>query len=247
MKLTTTLIIFLTLVSCKERSTSFEEIQCSPSTTSENDNIGQVFKPCRQYIYQAKYWDEDYNLISDELIWMMATGKDWDAQPELQDEIIIQYNYSEDKIDEIKKFGINKTLDYPWERKVITGIIENKNQTFMHPFRQNQYAFTEVAPFPSVNFPLEIGKTWDSNMNISGWGDWAESTLKESYEVIGRDSIELPIGVLQAWHVRGIAYADFGNSQNDFWYNEKFGFVKTIIKNYKNQLLKFELQEIIEE
>ncbi|SMD32101.1 hypothetical protein SAMN04488029_0441 [Reichenbachiella faecimaris] len=238
-------LLFIAL-GCSENK-NFENIPCSPSDRSENDNLKQIFKPCRKYIYQAKYWDENYNLISDENISMMATGIDWEHQPESQDQIVIQYGFNKDLIDKIDKYNINSQLKQSWKHKTTTGIIENGNTTWMHPFRQNQYIFTEIAPFPSVNFPLETGKTWESNLNIyEGWGDWSDTEIKNQYEVIGKDSVQLSIGSLEAWHVSSIGYAQFGNSYHDFWYNNNYGFVKMIIKNYKNQLLKFELIEVIE-
>lgn len=241
------LIVTISFFQCSNVR-EFEKVQCNSETISSNENLRHVFKPCRQYIYQAKYWDEEYNLISDELIWMMATGKDWEYQPERQDEIIIQYNFNEKKIEEIQKFNINKTLTHSWESSVTTGIIEDGNETLMHPFRQNQYGFTEVASFPYVSFPLEVGKAWNSKLNIhEDWGDWSGSTLENYYEVISIDSVELSIGILDGWHIRGNTYASFGNSQHDFWYNDQYGFIKMIVKNYQNQLLKFELVEVIEE
>ncbi|MEP2023497.1 MAG: hypothetical protein ABJH98_06405 [Reichenbachiella sp.] len=238
-------LLFIAL-GCSENK-SFESIPCSTSDISENNNLRQIFKPCPQFIYQAKYWDENYNLISDEYISIMATGKDWEHQPESQDEIVIQYDFKENQIDKIDRFNINSQLTHSWEEKTTTGIIENGNLTWMHPIRQNQYNFTEIAPFPSVNFPLETGKEWESNLNIhEGWGDWSNSEINNQYKVISKDSIQLSIGNLEAWHIGSIGYAKFGNSYHDFWYNVDYGFVKMIIKNYKNQLLKFELVEVIE-
>ena len=82
-------LIFLSL-GCTERQSSFNKIECFPLDSIVNDNLGHIFKPCREFIYSAKYWDSEYNLISDESIWMMATGKPWDVQPELQNELVIE-------------------------------------------------------------------------------------------------------------------------------------------------------------
>ena len=179
-----TLSIFL-FFSCSERATSFEKIECSPTDSIHNSNLRNVFKPCREYTYSAKYWDSEYNLISQERVWMMATGQGWEYQPDRQDEIIIQYQYDSTKIDQINQYSLNPEFQY-WTAKTNTGIIETSSETWMHPFRSNQYAFTEVAPFPSVRFPLEQGKVWSSNLDIyEGWGVWANSTLNNTYEVIG--------------------------------------------------------------
>ncbi len=246
------LIIFITFVStflgCQDNRTNFEIVECNTLDSITNKNLRQVFKPCRQYIYQAKYWDSEYNLISDELIWMMATGKGWEVQPELQDELKIQYDYDSSKISFIESFNINLSLaDREWSKKETTGIIETESQIWMHPFRQNQYCFNEVAAFPQIILPMEEGKSWESKLNIhGGWGDWDNTILNTTYQILNLETINIPFKKIDAWHVRAITIAAFGNSQHDFWFNEEFGFVKMIIKNYKGQFLAIELKEVIE-
>lgn len=240
----------LTITGCKtKQQLNFEDVECSSFNSSVNSNLRRVFKPCRQYIYRAKYWDKEFNKISDERIWMMATGQGWEYQPELQDELVIQYSYDEAAIDKIWSYNINNELsDRSWIKKEVTGVIEDASGTWMHPFRSNQYLFTEVACFPSVKFPLEIGKTWTSNLNIyDGWGDWANSILNNTYEILDFESIDIPFKKLDAWHIIGTTHAEFGVSKHSFWYHEEYGFVKMVIKNYKGQLLTFELEEVREE
>ncbi|MEQ8687420.1 MAG: hypothetical protein RIE86_19105 [Imperialibacter sp.] len=175
---------------------------------------------------------------------MMATGNAWEAQPELQDELIIQYSFDSAQMQRISQYSINPDFDY-WTRKETTGIIETGSKTWMHPFRSNQYNFTEVAAFPSVELPLELGKTWSSGLSIyDGWGAWANSTLNNSYEVVDFEVLEAGFGNLEAWHIRAITRADFGVSVHDFWYNEEYGFIRMFIKNYKGQMLQFDLAEV---
>ncbi len=177
---------------------------------------------------------------------MMPSGMGWETQPDRQDEILIQYQYDPSRIDEIDSYSINPEFQY-WTTQTNTGIIETSSSTWMHPFRSNQYAFTEVAPFPSVRFPLETGKTWSTSLNIyDGWGVWANSTLNSTYEVVGYETINTAYGELEAWHINSIASADFGTSTHNFWYNIELGFVKMIIKNYAGQLLVFELADLKE-
>jgi len=247
MKQVPLLLLTFVVLSCNEQTTSFEKIECSPSDSIPNSNLRKVFEPCKEFIYSAKYWDAEYNLISQERIWVMASGQAWEYQPDRQDEILIQYQYDSSKMDEINKYSINPEFQY-WTTQTNTGIIETNSETWMHPFRSNQYAFTEVAPFPTVRFPLEQGKTWSSNLNIyDGWGVWANSTLNNTYEVVGYESIATEYGELEAWHVSSITTAEFGTSTHNFWYSMELGFVKMIIKNYAGQLLQFELTEVKEQ
>ena len=160
------LIQVFVLNSCRENSGySFVQLACEEVVSSTNSNLRRVFKPCREYVFSAKYWDKNYNLISDEYIWMMATGRAWDYAPESQDELAIQYRFDETKRDFIGQYNLNPEFEHLWRVGEVTGIIENEDKTWMHPFRSNQYLFTEVASFPNVRLPLEVGNTWTSNLN----------------------------------------------------------------------------------
>jgi len=237
--------IFL-LLGCIERPPEFKHVECNTENTNSNGNLRKVFKPCREYIFTAQYWDQDYNLISSERIWMMATGNGWKVQPELQDEIIIQYAFDSAKMDEIEKFNINPEVMH-WSREEVTGIIEDVGRTWMHPFRSNQYLFTQVAPFPEVMLPLKLGVVWNSSLRIhDGWGLWAHSTLEDNYEVVDFEVVQLEFGDFDAWHIRAITTAEFGTSVHDFWYNEEYGFIKMFIKNYAGQILQLQLSEVKE-
>lgn len=124
---------------------------------------------------------------------MMATGKRWEWQPEKQDEITIQYEFDEEDIPWIKQHYVNKkfAVEGSFIPKQTTGIIENVREVWMHPFRSNQFNFTEVAAFPHVKFPLRKGATWTSNLQIGeGWGDWENSVINSNYEVTGKGMLK---------------------------------------------------------
>jgi hypothetical protein len=129
------LIVAAFLMSCKETPKSteniskfFYNINCFPESLpkydenkvtllddSQNPNkdtiISQiekrrdVFMPCRHMIYRVIWKDKSGKKITNSRIKMMATGKRWDVQPEKQDEILIQVEYSENDI--IKPKNIN--------------------------------------------------------------------------------------------------------------------------------------------
>ena len=236
-------IIAIISTQCSQKST-FEAVDCDSNGQIENENLRHIFKPCREFIYSAKYWDQEYNQISNELIRVVVNGNAWDYQPESQDEIIMQYAYDSTQIDIYKEYSLNPEIAH-WTDKSTTGIIESVERVWMHPFRDNQYTFTEVAPFPSVNLPLEAGKTWSSGLSIyEGWGVWADSRLENSYEVVGYELVELELGNVDAWHIYGVGTATFGTSTHNYWFHPDYGFIKMVYKNYAGQLLKFELVEV---
>lgn len=242
------LLIIVAAFACNQKKYAFERrVDCEEGVSEVNTNLRKIFKPCREYVFRARYWDNQFNLISDDYIWMMATGRDWAYEPESQDEIAIQYAVDSSKIDFIKQYSINPELDHPWKKGEVTGIIETEGATWMHPFRSNQYNFTEVAPFPFVKRPLEKGIQWTSNLNIyEGWGRWSDATISDTYQVIDLEKVETEFGTLDAWHVKAVSTADFGSSVHDFWYHNEYGFVRMVVNNYAGQVLIIELVEIKE-
>lgn len=118
----------------------------------------------------------------------------------------------------------------------------------MHPFRSNQYNFTEVAPFPEVKFPLEVGKIWTGNLSIlEGWGDWSNTQGYFVYEVTTKEDIITLFGKIEnCWKIESKATYKFGESKFDYWFSEKLGFVKMNYINYGNQILEIELEEVKE-
>ncbi len=206
-----------------------------------------VFKACRSMTYAAKFYAADGMLITDNKIRITPTGNRWEWQPEIQDEIIIQHLFSPEDEGRADAYKLNKSLDHgPWMRKTVTGIIENEDEIWMHPFRSNQYSFTEVAPFPEINLPLEIGKTWTGGLSImDGWGDWEHTRGSFAYEVVSREDVEVPYGrVLNAWKIQSTATYPFGTSKLDYWFDDELGFVKKEYENYGGQRLTIVLEEI---
>ena len=275
MKILAFIILALLFTSCNQQeSFKFKEVACFNTEMPEFDGhivsildneTGQpikdtliekipktrnIFKPCRQYIYNAIYKDQSGSIISKSKVWMMATGERWEWQPEKQDEVAIQFEVSEDDIPEIKKSFVNKKFVSlsQFNSQGNTGIIENVQEVWMHPFRDNQFNFTEVAAFPAVKFPLEVGKTWTSNLSIGeGWGDWENTTVNSNYKVVGRTKLKTGFKEFEdCWEIESKSIASFGVSLHNFWFDEEYGFVKMDYMNYEGQTLLFELIEVIE-
>lgn len=228
---------------CQPGKTDFTSIECVERPKIENPNLRQIFKPCRTFVYQAKYWDADFELISDEVIHVEVTGRAWEHQPESQDEIIIKYEHHPSEIERLRAYSLNDQYEN-WTLQNTTGIIETQHQIWMHPFRSNQYTFTEIAPFPQVELPLVVGMKWGGGLNIGGWGVWNDSKVDYKFEVLSYGSINTEIGRLDIWHINSVGMAPYGTSTHDFWFNEQYGFVKMIVKNPEGQLLQFELIDV---
>lgn len=269
------LCALLYLASCSVSETSkpfeFPAVECTPDPTPGYDfnfmtlldSLGnpagelvdsirktrRVFKPCRIMTYRAVWTSDDGKVITNSQIRMMATGKRWEMQPEKQDEILVQYAFDEADSIISSEYQLNKgILDRWWMEKGIEGVVENEDEIWMHPFRFNQYNFTEVAPFPEVKLPLEVGKKWSGNLNImNGWGDWDNSKGNMSYEVQTREAIETRYSRIEnCWKITSKSKYNFGESYLDFWFSEELGFVRMEYNNYGDQQLVIELENISE-
>lgn len=208
-----------------------------------------IFKPCRTYYYNALFSDKNGKTITDSRIMLVATGKRWSFNPEIQDEVVVQYEFDQEDIAKGKKFEINKTLHKSgWVRESRTGIIENVEQIWMHPFRNNQFSSTEVAPFPQIRFPLKIGKTWFGGLHIQqGWGDWENTSGNFSYRVDKQEDIKIAYGNIKGcWFITSESSYPFGKSKLNYWFSEQFGFVRMEYQNYAGQKIKIELMKMEE-
>lgn len=207
-----------------------------------------VFRPCQRYIYRAIYKDSLGRVISTNHISLMATGRRWKLQPENQNEIVIQYEHDEKTDTALSRFNINRQLKLqsPFVKEETTGAIENAQEVWMHPFRSNQYNFTEVAPFPHVTFPLQVGNSWSSSLTIgNGWGDWDNTTVYCEYLVAREIKMKVAKkGLKKCWLIESKANMPLGISTHNFYFNEEYGFVKMEYRNYAGQTLYIELVAI---
>ena len=207
-----------------------------------------VFKPCRTLEYRAKFYSQENELLTNEIIAVSSTGKRWEYQTEKQDEIEINYSFNRDSINHINSYQLNKGWISPnWRNQEITGVIENVEKIWTHPFRSNQYSFTQVAPFPQIELPLRIGKKWtDNNISLKeGFGDWANMKVKSEFEIIETADIQTEYGEFKnSWKIKAVATFPLGKSELIYWFNEEFGFVKLDYTNYGNQRLKIEVAAI---
>ncbi len=207
-----------------------------------------VFKPCRTLSYNAKFYSNVGNIITNETISVSSTGKRWEHQPEKQDEIAINYFFNKDSIKIINQHQLNKTSVNPnWRSQELTGVIENVEKIWTHPFRSNQYNFTQVAPFPQVELPLSIGKIWtDKNISLKdGFGYWANMKVISTFEVLDKSKITTLYGKFpNSWKIKAVSKFPLGESELTYWFNPEYGFAKMNYINYGGQRLDIEVTGI---
>ncbi len=206
--------------------------------------IRKIFRKGVTYRYHAVYTDQDGKVLTDNYVEIIPTGERWEMQPELQDVASLNFSFTREEMSFCVNNAVNKTYDMAgrWTDSTMEGVIENDREVWMHPIRHNQYIFTEVAPFPEVKLPLEVGKTWKGGIGgLGGWGDWDGMDIMSSYEVIKHEDTVLPFGKLKCWVIEASSSFDLGESTLTLLFNEDYGFVKMDYTNYVGQRLVFEM------
>jgi len=275
MKINLIVLLLLILTSCGEheaQTSNFVKVDCVLSETPKFDfdrvelldadgNVYKdtlvnkiekrrhIFKACRDFIYRANLYDKNNSLIMSTKVKLTATGKRWGMQPNKQDQVMMQYEYATEYEEKFKEYNLNKSLkDRRWSDRSETGIIENVERIWIHPFRSNQFITNEVAPFPEVRFPLRRGKTWTSRLTMyEGWGDWENITVTSNYEIVNQSKVDVPFSSLDnCWKVVATSEFSLGKSVLEYWFDEDYGFVKMHYLNYGGQRIEFELEEVID-
>jgi hypothetical protein len=153
---------------------SFSSIFINVDSLNKNDHL--VFNPHKSYIYEAIYTNSKGDTLSKEQIVLNPLGEPWKWQ-KVQTSIKVTYSYTpKDSITFLSYINpvtknLKKPKRYIWYRSTITGAVENDSTLWMHPFRDNQYNYTELATYPKVNkLKLEVNGEWKEGLGIYfGW------------------------------------------------------------------------------
>jgi len=203
--------------------------------------VRHIFKKGKDYIFQATYKDRNGKILSNSKISIIPSGERISFAPERQDRVTYIYeNYQEDSI-KLVNHKLNPKYQN-WVNKAEEGIIENIEKVWIHPMRQNQYKFTEVSPFPEIELPIEIGKEWESTLNISNaFGEWANTSGVSEYKIIGRDSFYFQNNKIECWKIESKSKFPFGTSFLNYKFNKDYGFVELNYQNYFEENLVVKL------
>lgn len=239
----TTLFFCLAIIACSQDRSKL------PCNINSYYSEARIYKPCLEFVFRSKYWFKQ-ELISDEMISIFISGNSWEYDSsQIEALLLYKADYDESSIEKSRSFGINPDInDRQWVNQSATGIIDNEKMVFLHPFRDNQYYFTQIAPFPEVIYPLYVGKRWSAALNIGGgWGIWDGQRLETTYQVVEKESLTINSNeYINCWKISSSAASDLGVSYLTMWFDEEFGFVKFNYVTYAGQILQLEFDRLIE-
>jgi len=207
-----------------------------------------IYKPCRKFIYLAEYFNEENELLSQQELHLFVTGNRWKYSPNTQMELVYKYLSPEDIDQEI----YNKN-DYPEVginiQESRSDAIDNDDKVWIHPFRNNQYSFTEVCPFPEIQKPFEIDNSWTSSLDIGeGWGKWSNMSGTNSYKITEIDSIKLSFTnkIEKVLVIDAKSNFPIGRSKAKFKFSKIYGFVSIEYDLYNDERLIMRLTDVID-
>jgi hypothetical protein len=114
-----------------------------------------------------------------------------------------------------------------------TGLVENKDNIWIHPIRVSFFNSLETCPFPFVKKPLKIGKQWEDTMKIGQgwrneiWGMWEGSLiLNYNYKITGKEILKTEIGEINCYIIESSASSSIGTTKLKSYFSEIYGFVR---------------------
>lgn len=207
-----------------------------------------MFNPLNTYVYSAVFLDKNGNYLTEEIIYVKKLDKKWEYQ---NNQKIIAINYQPDTIglknfiNPVKKYRNKKFKNFISYEE--TGFIENDTLIWMHPFRVNQYIYTEIAPFPCLEFENgEIKKKWSSNSFIFfGWSSF-KGIKRSIYSLQNISSYIFDTNKLEeCYFINSEAnHSKLGKSYLNIVYNKKIGFLEMNYIFYDNTVINIKLIEI---
>lgn len=212
-----------------------------------------VFRAGRTYEYRAVFINPAGDTLTRGGVTLEALGTPWVAQRKTQMAIRNRYHYTVQDSSTFLTYPNpttqrpDKPKRYSWGPAYTTGVVENKQEILIHPFRNNQYLLTEIAPFPKVLLDsLQPGGQWRSRLYIMmGYGK-LNGTTNSTYKVAGQETRQYgPLTLPGCWLVKAVAVHDkVGNSSLDFYFHPAYGFTEMHYRFFDGTRISFVLTQV---
>jgi hypothetical protein len=133
-----------------------------------------------------------------------------------------------------------------------TGIIENKYNIWLHPFRGKYFSVLEFSPFPYFKFPGKNGFRWKWKLNniSERWSDprivqyEGKQNASCIYEITGKVVLRTPMGKLKCHVIEGTANTSLGQSTMTAYFNKKYGFIFLKYINIDHSVINLKLIDV---
>ena len=206
-----------------------------------------IFDSTRTYIYQATFIDKNDDTLTQEKIILHPLEIPWELQ-KTQTKYRVTYYPTDSVVNTMRSPKSKKKKK--WERISVirentSGAIEDSLTIWMHPFRENQYMYTEVCAFPYINLDkLSVGEKWNRGklFILSGWGKF-KGQLSQTYLVEKQINYEFQnIQLRDCWQIFGTGiHNKLGKSTVKYIYHNEYGFLEFKYHFFDDTQITFKL------
>lgn len=204
----------------------------------------KVHDSLTELTYSAYFSDLEGHTTSEEVVWK-SLGVNWEYDKS-QTKCKVIYSPTDSIINQLynplSKRGKDKNIRIA--SKSTSGYLDSDTRFWIHPFRSNQYVYTEITPFPSIDYKkLLVGAKWEHKLFILfGWGKF-KGKVKSRYEVVGVETYDYQGEILEdCWLVEAEAeHSKLGISTITYLFHPDFGFLYMKYHIYNGVEMEFYL------
>ncbi|MBW3130066.1 hypothetical protein [Hymenobacter profundi] len=215
---------------------------CHPSDTPTHNAQETGWYPIltqnRRFVYAARWYAPGATTATLDTVVLTALGKPWAS-----DSTQTAYEWS---------FRLKLDTTLTTAQSVVAGALDKPNKFWLHPPRRSYYNITELNPFPDIELPAKIGRTWKVKnfyapdyASNPAWATW-EGTLYLQQQWKITDSLDLPtpLGRLPCHRVLATSNCKLGTTALESYFNPTYGFVRLHYRNIDRSRLELELVSV---
>ncbi|SDX90362.1 hypothetical protein [Hymenobacter psychrophilus] len=213
-----------------------------------------IFNANRTYHYRAVFISPTGDTLSRERVTLQPSGEPWIAQKKVQTAFRVIFNNSPQdsatfsvRLNPESK-GPDKPKRYNWIKSYTTGAKEDKQEVWIHPIRDNQYNYTEVAPFPEVKQDsLVAGLGWGGKMVFLFQGAF-NGKATNRYQVEKQETRQYgALSLPGCWLIKAVGeHSKLGKSYLDFYFHPQYGFTEMHYRFYDGTKIDFVLEQVLD-
>lgn len=206
----------------------------------------ELFDSLTTYQYKALFIDKNGDTLTTEKVLLQSTGQIWSVQAT---QILANYTFFPDSLAYFFRDPRSKETKYMRiSTESRSGVVENDSTVWIHPFRDNQYLYTEVAPFPQVRKnKLAIGNQWSGGILfiMKGWGK-LKGRVKSTYYVSNMIEKKYNNELLsECWVIDAKGeHNKLGISTLNTIYHKDYGFLEMNYTIYNGAKIQFILENV---
>ncbi len=200
------------------------------------DDNNTIFSVGTAFVYQFKIIENDTTFHLTNNVSYPATSFEMVKAP--QDSMVQRFHLLVPTVKKRERTNKNQTeimylFEPDFKNIYQTGLVENEQNTWIHPPRNGFFKALETCPFPYVKHPLKVGKTWKDQLSIGQhwahpkWGEWQNRLLLNfTYSVEEKTQITWKNQAIDVYKINGVAESSIGTSRLVAYFSEKLGFMR---------------------